>query len=268
MIETMKEIDWFELWRELVTRKLYPKSDKLVERYKAHGQKQKERPDSLLDFVLKGVDASDTAIDIGAGTGRWTIPLAKRIKSLTSIEPTSGMAEMLKENLKNGRLRNVEILAQTWEDATPSMHDIVVCAHGMYASEDLAAFVRKMERYARKTCYMAVRIPPADGILSELSLKIHGCRHDSPDGVIAYNALYTVGIHTNVLVENTIVNWVNKTVEDAFVRAKRHLRLDTFERAYDDLIYSTLQRRLTFSDGVYTWPDGMRSALLWWSPVH
>jgi len=127
----MKEIDWLELWRELVTRKLNPKSDKLVERYKAHGQKHKERPDSLLDFVLKGVDANETAIDIGAGTGRWTIPLAKRIKSVTSIEPTSGMAEMLKENLKNALLRNVEILAQTWEDATPSMHDIVVCAHGM-----------------------------------------------------------------------------------------------------------------------------------------
>lgn len=179
------------------------------------------------------------------------------------------MEEMLKENLKNARLRNVEILAQTWKDATPSMHDIVVCAHGMYASEDMAAFISKMERYTRKTCYMAVRIPPAEDILSELSfLKIYGSRHDSPDSVIAYNALYTMGIHTNVLVENTILNWVNKTVEDAFVRAKRHLRLVASERAYDNLIYSTLQRPLTLSDGIYMWPDGMRSALLWWNPAH
>lgn len=264
----MKEIDWFELWRDLVKRKLHPKSDTLVERYKAHGQKQKERPDSLLDFVLKEVDTNDTAIDIGAGTGRWTIPLAQKIKSVTAIEPTSGMAEMLKENLINACLTNVEILAQTWEDATPSMHDIVVCAHGMYASEDLAAFVRKVERFSRKGCYLVMRLPPADGILSELSLKIYGCKHDSPDAVIAYNALYTIGIHANVLVENNVVHWVNETVEDAFMRAKRHLRLGASESAYDDLIYSTLQRRLTFSDGVYTWPDGMRSALLWWKPVH
>ena len=118
--------------------------------------------------------------------------------------------------------------------------------------EDLAAFVRKMERYSRKRCYLAIRLAPADGILSELSLKIYGSRHDSTESVIAYNALYTMGIHTNALVENTILNWVNKTVEDAFVRAKRHLRIDTTERAYDDLIYSELQRRLTFSVGVYT----------------
>ena len=263
-----KEIDWLELWRELVTRKLHPKTEKLVERYKAHGQKQKERPDTLLDFVLKEINAHDTAIDIGAGTGRWTIPLSQKIKSVTAVEPTSGMAEMLKENLDNAGLRNVEVLSQTWEDATPSMHDIVVCAHGMYASADLAAFVRKMERFSRKQCCLAIRLPPADGILSELSLKIYGCRHDSPDAVIAYNALYTMGIHVNLLVEKSIVNWVNETVEDAFIRTKRHLRLDTSETAFDDLIYFTLHRRLTFSDGVYTWPDGMRSALLWWSPSH
>jgi len=264
----MKEIDWLELWRELVTKKLHPKTEKLVERYKGHGHNRKERPDSLLEFVLKVVDVNDTAIDIGAGTGRWTIPLAKTIRSVTAVEPTSGMAEMLKENLDNAGHRNVEVLSQTWEDAIPSIHDIVVCAHGMYASADLASFVRKIELFSRKRCYLAIRLPPADGILSELSLKIYGCRHDSPDAVIAYNALYTMGIHTNVLVENSMVNWINETVEDAFIRAKRHLRLDTSETAYDDLIYSILHRRLTLSDGVYTWPDGMRSALLWWNPGH
>jgi SAM-dependent methyltransferase len=262
----MKEIDWLELWRKLVTRKLHPKTEKLVERYKAHGQRQRERPDSLLDFIRKEIVAHDTAIDIGAGTGRWTIPLAQTIKSVTAVEPTSGMAEMLKENLDNSGLRNVEVLSQTWEDATPSMHDIVICAHGMYASADLAAFVRKMERYSRKKCYLAIRLPPADGILSELSLKIYGCRHDSPDAVIAYNALYTMGIHTNVMVENRMVNWVNETVEEAFIRTKRHLRIETSETTYDDLIRSTLDSRLSFSNGVYSWPDGMRSALLWWSP--
>ncbi len=178
------------------------------------------------------------------------------------------MAEMLKENLKNARISNVEILTQTWEDATPSMHDIVV-AHGMYASEDLAVFVHKMERYARKTCYMAIRIPPADGILSELSLKIYGCRRMTARMALSLTMHSIPWAFIQMYwLENTIANWVNETVEDAFIRAKRHLRLDTFERAYDDLIYSTLQRRLTFSDGVYTWPDGMRSALLWWNPAH
>jgi len=111
-------------------------------------------------------------------------------------------------------------------------------------------------------------LPPADGIMAELSLRIYGCRHDSPDAVIAFNALYTLGISANVLVENGMVNWVNDTLDDAFSRAKRHLRLETSGTTYDELIYSTLNRRLSFSNGVYSWPDGMRSALLWWNPHH
>jgi len=263
-----KEVDWLELWRELVSRKLHPETESLVQKYRPHGQKHNERPDSLLDFVLKKIDPEDTAVDIGAGTGRWTIPLARKTRNVTAIEPVSGMVAMLKENLDYANIKNVKILLKTWEDAALPVHDTAVCAHGMYGSPDLAEFVRKMERLARKGCYLAMRLPPADGILSELSLQIYGCRHDSPDAMIAYNALYTMGIDVNILVETSIVNWFNQTMEDAFIRAKRHLRIQMSDTTYDDLIHSTLKRRLNFSDGAYIWPDGMRSALLWWTPVH
>jgi SAM-dependent methyltransferase len=261
----MNEVDWLELWRELVMRTFRPETGRMVEKFKAHAQKRMERPDPLLDFIRKEINAQDTVVEIGPGTGRWTIPLAKTIKSVTAIEPTAAMADILRENIGNAGLDNVDIISQTWEEASLSIHDIAICAHGMYGSPDLAEFVRKMERFARKKCYMAVRLPPADGIMGDLSLNIYGSRHDSPDAVIAYNALYSMGIYANVLVENGSVNWVNATREDAFRRAKKHLHLEA-SGTYDEMIHSTLNRRLSFSDGVYSWPDGMRSALLWWTP--
>lgn len=264
----MREIDWLELWRELVKRNFHPRRGDLVERYKAHTRKRTERDDSLLNFVLQGLDVSDTAIDIGAGSGRWTIPLAKKIRSVTVVEPTSGMVDMLRRNLDKAALNNVDVLSQAWEDATPSIHDVTLCAHGMYGSPDLAVFVRKMEDFTRKRCYLAVRLPPADGIIAELSLNLYGCRHDSPNAVIAYNALYTMGINANVLVETDGVNWVDATFENAFNRAKRHLCLTESETSHDELVRSTLNRRLSFSNGAYLWPDGMHSALLWWVPGH
>jgi len=263
---SMEEYDWLKLWRELVMKNFRPRRKGMVEKYKRHSRKKLERRDPLLDLILKEMDAGDTVLEIGPGTGRWTIPLARTGRQVTAVEPTAAMADMLKENLANAGVNNVEILSQTWEDASPGMHDLVICAHGMYGSPDLAAFVRKMEQCARKRCYLAVRLPPADGILGELSLKISGCRHDSPDAVIAYNALYTLGIYANVLVEEGMTNWVNVSLEDAVRRARKHLNLGISE-AYDDLISSTLNRRLKFSDGVYSWPDGMRSALLWWMPA-
>jgi len=264
----MRQIDWLELWRELVMRNSRPETERLVKRYKVRAQKHTERPDPLLDFILKEIDVQDTLVDIGPGTGRWTIPLAKTTRSITAIEPTSAMVDMLRQNLDNAGINNVDILSKTWEDADPSMHDIVLCAHGMYGSPDLATFVSKMGHFSRKRCYLAIRLPPADGIMAELSLQIYGCEHDSADAVIAYNALYTMGIYANVLVENSMANWVDTTLEDAFNRARRHLNLETSVTTYNELIYSTLKRRLNFSNGVYLWPDGMRSALLWWSPDH
>lgn len=263
----MNEENWLELWRKLVERNSRPRRGGMVEKYKRHARKKAERPDPLREFVLKEMNAEDTVLEIGPGTGRWTIPLAGVCRSVTAVEPTPDMANMLRENLDKAGFQNVNIRSQTWEDASPEMHDVVICAHGMYGSPDLETFVRKMERCARKRCYLAIRLTPADGIMAELSLRISGCRHDSPDAIIAYNALYGLGVYANVLVEDGVANWGNASLDDAVRRAKKHLHLETSE-AYDELISSTLSRRLSFSDGVYTWPDGMRSALLWWTPVH
>ncbi len=264
----MKEVDWLELWNELVTRNTLPDTQRLVKRYKSHGKKQMERPDPLLDFIIQFSNADDDLIDIGPGNGRWTIPLAKVANKVTAIEPNPAMFDMIKENIDKAGIGNVEILQQKWEDATPPMHDVTICAHGIYNSPDLEAFVRKMEHFSRKKCYLALRLPPAEGIMAELSLKIYDCRHDSPDAIVAYNALYSIGIYTNVLIENNITNWVDIKVEDAFKRAKRHLNLDVSDTTHDKLIYTVLNSRLVPSDGIYTWPDGMRSALLWWIPRH
>jgi hypothetical protein len=135
----------------------------------------------------------------------------------------------------------------------------------MYSSPDLAFFVRKMEQHTRKTCYLAVRLLPVDGVISELHKTIYGSPHDSANAIIAYNALYSLGIYANVLVEHDIYRWTNNTLEEAFIRARRHLRLDS-NHDFDGLIRDTLQKRLTPSERGFVWPDGMRSALLHWSP--
>ena len=83
--------------------------------------------------------------------------------------------------------------------------------------------------------------------------------------MVAYNALYSMGIYANVLVEPYILPWVDSTLEQAFDRAKRRLYLES-TNSYDDLIKETLAKRLTRTDNRYLWPDGMRSALLWWKP--
>ncbi|MDD5083300.1 MAG: class I SAM-dependent methyltransferase [Dehalococcoidales bacterium] len=260
------DIDWLDFWRELVIANSHTVDSGLVHRYVSHARKRSERPDPLLGFVLQGMDNQTTIVDIGAGTGRWAIPLARVGREVTAVEPSGAMADILRGNLASAGVGNVTIIPCSWEEAIVRPHDIVVCSHAMYASPDFGAFVRKMEQCARKTCYLAIRLPAVDGILGELSLAIYGHRHDSPNAIIAYNALYTMGIYANALVENNIYRWTNTTLEEAFDRAKRHLHLESSD-AHDTLIRDTLARRLRLVDNTYIWPDGMRSVLLWWDPA-
>ena len=261
------EIDWLELWRELViATTAQTKSRKRADRHASRPhRKARERPDPLLDFVLQNIDSQSTVLDVGAGSGRWTIPVAKIARSVTAVEPSDAMLDMLRQNITAANLNNIQIVPARWKEATIEPHDIVTCAHAMYGSQDFAAFVHKIERHAKKRCYLAVRLPAHDGIIGELSLSIYGRRHDSPNAIIAYNALYSVGIYPNVLMEKDIYHWVDSTFDEAFARAKRHLRLGSSD-AHDELIRDTLTRRLTLANNSYIWPDGMRSALLWWNP--
>ena len=236
-------------------------------RYEVRARREAaERYDPLLDFVLQDIDSQTSVLDVGAGNGRWTIPVAQKARSVTAIEPSDSIRETLSNNIASAKLADIQIVPARWEEAVVEKHDIVVCAHSIYASRDFAGFVRKMERCAGKRCYLALRLPPKDGIMGELSHAIYGSYHDSPNAIIAYNALYSMRIYANVLVEESIQRWIDTTFEGALTRAKRHLRLGSSD-IHDGLIRDTLAHRLTELDGSYIWPDGMRSALLWWNPA-
>jgi 2-polyprenyl-3-methyl-5-hydroxy-6-metoxy-1,4-benzoquinol methylase len=258
------ESNWLQLWRELVAREGKPLPGEIANRYKSHKRTKTERHDDLLDFVLGRIGSEDTVLDIGAGTGRWTIPIARVANNVTALEPSADMLKILGENVDAAQLDNIQIKSCLWEKAVVNPHDIVVCAHALYLSADYSFFVRKMEQSSRKTCYLALRLPPCDGIISELSYSIYGCRHDSPNAIVAYNALYSMGIYVNILVEGGIKRWENDTLDEAFIRAKKHLYLNECS-TYDKLIRDKLESRLSISNNRYIWPDGMRSALLWWN---
>ena len=118
----MLETDWLDLWRELTVATSHSPNSELIKRFKDHAKKQSERPDPLLDFVLKQLDSHTTVLDIGAGSGRWTVPLAKIARIVTAVEPSGAMRDMLIENIASAKLKNVQIVQTSWEEATVESH--------------------------------------------------------------------------------------------------------------------------------------------------
>ena len=215
--------------------------------------------------MLDSVGEDTTVLDIGAGVGRWTLRLSEKVAHVTAVEPLAGMCELLEERVRTRGIDNVALVSADWMQAQVEPHDVVVSVHSTYASSDLMGFVRKMEEKALGTCFLVLRVPAADGAMGELSERIRGCWHDSPNFVVGINALMEAGVYPNVHVEEvTSRAWVDVSMAQAIGRARRHLRLDSDSE--DGTIREVLERRLVSqSDGLH-WPDGMRSALCWWKP--
>jgi hypothetical protein len=138
----------------------------------------------------------------------------------------------------------------------------------MYGASDLPRFIRKMMDATRRTCFLLMRAPKVDGLMAEFARMVLGHPHDSPNFVIAYNALIEMGVYANVLVEDTGLRdgWTHESLEQALSDVKRRLGLKN-DPTYDAVFYRRLQQALTFVDGKYIWPKGARSVLVYWDMV-
>ena len=274
-IFTTKVTDWSGLWQELAERYRSPQKvangrpiDCWLQRAESFDVRTKTersiQADPLMEFLMNSLGPASTFLDIGAGTGRWAIPAARIAQRVTAIEPSPAMLTHLRQNIARAGLGNVALVEARWEDAQVHPHDVVLCSHAMYASPDFLGFVGKMERSALYKCFLVMRVPSADGVIGQLCRRFYGHMHDSPNFVIGYNILCEAGIVANVLIEPSIRPWRSQTLDEALQRAKRHLRLGEASQ-YDSDIRELLSQRLQFKDGTYWWPDGMRSALVWWN---
>jgi len=272
-----KITDWNALWKNLVELKMADRQkrqdfgeekDPWTGRARRFAEGVSERwrqKDSSRDFILSRVGADSTVLDIGAGTGAWSMLLARYVRHVTAVDPSESMLSVMRENLEAENTANVSIINGIWPDVIVEPHDFSLCSHAMYGCPDLTAFIRGMEKYTRQTCFLLLRAPDADCVQAEAALHLWGHRYDSPNFTIAYNILIQMGIYANVLMENTGY-WkprVSHSLDAALERLKREMCLAGIDE-HDRFLLDLLQRRLSWQSGVYLWPKEVCSALVYW----
>ncbi len=110
------------------------------------------------EFTQRQVDAlklsaEDTVLDACCGTGRLTIPMAKRAKQVTGLDSGADMLERCRQNAQKEGLTNVSIIqVSNWHRVTPGVdfpkHDIVVAC-----ISPAQADIVKLSSAATKYCY-------------------------------------------------------------------------------------------------------------------
>ncbi|MDY0374516.1 MAG: class I SAM-dependent methyltransferase [Desulfobacterium sp.] len=161
------------------------------------------KPDSSRQFFLDKLSANpgSSLLDIGAGTGKWSVLVAPYAAKITALDPSETMQVVLKEKIDAMELTNIDIFTGTWPKDDPGPHDFILASHSMYGTPDFAAFVQKMCANAVKGCILVMRVPFADSIMAKAAMHVWGQPYDSPNFQIAYNILLGMDIYPDVIME-------------------------------------------------------------------
>lgn len=113
-------------------------------------------PGRLLEPLLTRIDENTTVLDIGAGTGSIALPLARKAKWVTALEPASGQARRLEGRARAASISNLTMLEDCWEEVELSRvgpHDIVVASYSLFMT-DIVPSLRKMCEAALQAVFL------------------------------------------------------------------------------------------------------------------
>jgi len=162
-------------------------------------------------------------LDIGAGPGSISIPLAEVVKRVVAVEPSSEMVKHFIKDAAERGLRNIEVINKKWEEvdisALEGKFDLVIASRVIGVFEDIGDFITRMSRVSRKYCCIAVgfRRHWESDLYKELKIPFW---HTFDHFIYVYNILYKRGIVANVKV---IDYTVKLPVESAIRRFERRL---------------------------------------------
>ncbi len=99
----------------------------------------------------------ETWLDIGAGAGRYALPLALRVRKVIAVEPSPGMRRAMRAGIDEHGLANVLVIAGSWPESLAALEplpaaDVSLIAHVGYDIEEIGPFLDAMEAAAGERC--------------------------------------------------------------------------------------------------------------------
>lgn len=190
--------------------------DRRADRYAANVKTMDIERDPFLRALRRATDPAGTAIDVGAGTGRFALGLAGGVRHVTAVDPSAGMLAILRRHAEQMDVTNVTTVQGTWEEAATQVADVVFSAFVLTLVPDARRFVSKLDAAARDHVVLYLGAYSADAVLDPLWRHFHGApRTPGPSYLDALAVLRELGITPQVKVVEIPNRRRFATIEDA-----------------------------------------------------
>jgi SAM-dependent methyltransferase len=130
--------------------------------------------DPTPDALAALIGPEDDVIDVGSGGGRIAIPLSRRCRELTAVEPSPAMRAVLEDEIAKHQIRNIRIVPARWEDAAVEPAALAFAAHVTYGIQVIEPFLRKLDAAARRRAALVTVTDPPQTPFAPFWRWVHG----------------------------------------------------------------------------------------------
>jgi len=210
------------------------------------------------------VRGEDTLLEIGPGSGRLTIPLAKIAKRITVVEPSKNMLLLLKKNAEKENVNNINCINKRWEEIElgkdVKKHDVVLASFSLLM-DDLRESLLKIDNAARREVYLFISAD--DWMPIEIQRLIYGDKISIglTDHIIAYNLLDALGIKADIEIVDHLAIRQFETLEDAILDFTKIYNVPTTKI---EALRDYLQKTLVEKKGKLLFYRKKKVAMIWW----
>lgn len=136
----------------------------------------RRRDEPTLEALRSLVLPTDTVIDIGAGGGRYALPLALVTREVVALEPSEAMRRVLHEGMEQHAIANIRVVDGRWPVVASSgvAGDVALMSHIGYDIEDIGPFLDAMEAAASRLRIAVLLSQPPPHEADRLWPEIHG----------------------------------------------------------------------------------------------
>ncbi len=196
---TYSDLDWHILWQNARKKKSWTAKGSADWDKKAVAFAARNRDSPYVNLVLQHLplDKDMSVLDAGSGPGTLSIPLARQVRSVTALDYSRGMLDVLEELSRKQGLDNITTVFGSWEDNWKELgikqHDICIASRSL-SVDNLRAALRKLNSYAKRLVFIADRITPTP-FDPEAFRAVGRPFRSGPDYIYTINTLYSMGIH-------------------------------------------------------------------------